>query len=145
MSQDDLSRVALVTGGSRGIGLACARALAAAGHQTAIASRSKPETLDDNLYWVECDITDDLSVDAAFSQVEQNLGPVHILVANAGITKDTLVLRMATEDFESVVDANLTGAFRVVKRSLRAMMKARWGRIVLMSSVVGKTGQAGQT
>lgn len=141
---NDVPRVALVTGGSRGIGLACARQLAATGHQTAIASRSKPEELDGDLYWVECDITDSASVDAAFSDVESQLGPIHILVANAGITRDTLVLRMSETDFEDVVDANLTGAFRVVKRSLKSMMKARWGRIILMSSVVGSLGQAGQ-
>lgn len=140
----DVQRVALVTGGSRGIGLACARRLAAAGHQIAIGSRSKPDEIDDDLYWVECDVTDAASVDAAFSDVEQQLGPVHIVVANAGITRDMLVLRMNELDFEAVVDANLTGTFRVVKRSLRAMMKARWGRIVLMSSVVGAAGQAGQ-
>lgn len=140
----DVQRVAFVTGGSRGIGLACARRLAAAGHQTAIGSRSKPEDLDGDLYWVECDITDSESVDAAFGEVERQLGPVHILVANAGITRDTLVLRMSESDFEAVVDANLTGAFRVIKRSMRAMMKARWGRVILMSSVVGSLGQAGQ-
>ena len=137
-------KCALVTGGSRGIGLACARRLAEAGHQTAIASRSKPDELDSDLYWVECDITDAESVDAAFAEVEQQLGPIHIVVANAGITRDTLVLRMDEVDFEAVVDANLTGTFRVVKRSLKSMMRARWGRIILMSSVVGSLGQAGQ-
>jgi len=140
----DVQRVAFVTGGSRGIGLACARRLAADGHDVAIGSRSKPEELDDSLLWVECDITDHASVDAAFSSVEEQLGPVHILVANAGITRDMLVLRMTDDDFESVVDANLTGAFRTVKRSLKSMMKARWGRVILMSSVVGSLGQAGQ-
>lgn len=140
----DLQRVAFVTGGSRGIGLACARRLAAAGHQTAIGSRSKPEDLDGDLYWVECDVTDSESVDAAFGEIEGQLGPVHILVANAGVTRDTLVLRMSESEFEAVVDANLTGAFRVIKRSMRAMMKARWGRVILMSSVVGSLGQAGQ-
>lgn len=140
----DVTRVALVTGGSRGIGLACARHLAAAGHQVAVGSRSKPEDLDPDLLWVELDITDQASVDAAFTQVEEQLGPIHILVANAGITRDMLVLRMGEDDFELVVDANLTGAFRVTKRALKSMMKARWGRIVLMSSVVGTLGQAGQ-
>lgn len=140
----EFQRVAFVTGGSRGIGLACARALMAAGHLTAIGSRSKPDELDEGLIWVECDVTDATSVDAAFAAVEAELGPVQILVANAGITRDGLVLRMSDEDFESVLNANLTGTFRVAKRSLKAMMKARWGRIILISSVVGQVGQAGQ-
>lgn len=133
-----------MTGGSRGIGLACARHLAAAGHQVAIGSRSKPDEIDDGMLWVEVDITDRASVDSAFSTIEDQLGPVHVLVANAGITRDMLALRMTDEDFEAVIDANLTGTFRVAKRSLKAMMKARWGRIILMSSVVGALGQAGQ-
>lgn len=137
-------RVAFVTGGSRGIGLACAVALRNQGHLTAIGSRSKPDDLPEGIAWYECDITDDGSVDAAIAGVESDLGPVLILVANAGITRDILALRMKTEDFTAVVDANLTGAFRVTKRCLRGMMKARWGRIVLMSSVVGALGQAGQ-
>jgi NAD(P)-dependent dehydrogenase (short-subunit alcohol dehydrogenase family) len=141
---NDVQRVALVTGGSRGIGLACARQLSAAGHQVAIGSRSKPDEIDDDLLWVELDITDPDSVDAAFASVEEQLGPIHILVANAGITRDMLVLRMDDNDFGDVIDANLTGSFRVARRSLRAMMKARWGRIVFMSSVVGALGQAGQ-
>ncbi|MCP3988116.1 MAG: SDR family oxidoreductase [Actinomycetia bacterium] len=140
----DVQRVAFVTGGSRGIGLACARHLATAGHQVAIGSRSKPEQIDDGMLWVEVDITDQASVDSAFSAIEEQLGPVHVLVANAGITRDMLALRMTDDDFAAVVDANLTGAFRVAKRSLKAMMKARWGRIILMSSVVGALGQAGQ-
>jgi NAD(P)-dependent dehydrogenase (short-subunit alcohol dehydrogenase family) len=137
-------RVAFVTGGSRGIGLACARRLADAGHLTAVGSRHKPDELDDRLLWVECDVTDAGSVDEAFSVVESELGPAHILVANAGLTRDGLVLRMTEDDFTAVLDANLTGAFRVAKRAVRAMMKARWGRIVLISSVVGSTGQVGQ-
>jgi NAD(P)-dependent dehydrogenase (short-subunit alcohol dehydrogenase family) len=137
-------RVAFVTGGSRGIGLACARQLIAAGHLVAIGSRNKPDELDDNLLWVECDVTDGGSTDAAFTAIESELGPVHILVANAGITRDSLVLRMSEDDFSAVLDANLTGAFRVAKRAVRSMMKARWGRIVLVSSVVGSTGQVGQ-
>ena len=141
---NDVQRVAFVTGGSRGIGLACARHLAAAGHQVAIGSRSKPDEIDDGMLWVEVDITDRASVDSAFSTIEDQLGPVHVLVANAGITRDMLALRMTDEDFEAVIDANLTGTFRVAKRSLKAMMKARWGRIILMSSVVGALGQAGQ-
>jgi 3-oxoacyl-[acyl-carrier protein] reductase len=141
---NDVQRVAFVTGGSRGIGLACARHLAAAGHQVAIGSRTKPDEIDDGMRWVEVDITDRASVDSAFSAIEDQLGPVHVLVANAGITRDMLALRMSEEDFEAVIDANLTGTFRVAKRSLKSMMKARWGRIILMSSVVGALGQAGQ-
>jgi NAD(P)-dependent dehydrogenase (short-subunit alcohol dehydrogenase family) len=140
----DIRRVAFVTGGSRGIGLACARQLAAAGHLVAAASRNKPDDLDGGLLWVECDITDSGSVGEAFSTVERELGPVHILVANAGITRDALVLRMSEDDFTAVLDANLTGAFRTAKRAVRSMMKARWGRIVLISSVVGSSGQVGQ-
>jgi 3-oxoacyl-[acyl-carrier protein] reductase len=140
----EIQRVAFVTGGSRGIGLACARQLAAAGHLTAIGSRSKPDEIDPGLTWVECDTTDDESVEAAFSTVEAQWGGVQILVANAGITRDRLVLRMDADDFTTVLDANLTGSFRVAKRALRSMMKVRWGRIVFMSSVVASLGQAGQ-
>jgi NAD(P)-dependent dehydrogenase (short-subunit alcohol dehydrogenase family) len=141
---NERQRVAFVTGGSRGIGLACAVALRDQGHLTAVGSRSKPDDLPDGIAWYECDITDDGSIDAAIAGVEEDLGPVQILVANAGITRDLLALRMKTDDFASVVDANLTGTFRVTKRCLRGMMKARWGRIVFMSSVVGSLGQAGQ-
>lgn len=137
-------RIALVTGGTRGIGLACARRLVADGHKVAVASRTMPDDLDSDLYWVECDVTSTESVDAAFTTVEENLGPITIVVANAGVTKDTLMLRMSEDDFSSVLDANLTGAFRVAKRAVRSMMKQRWGRIVLMSSVVGSVGQTGQ-
>lgn len=140
----ETQRVAFVTGGSRGIGLACAVALRDQGHPTAVGSRSKPNDLPGGISWYECDITDDASVDSAIAGIETDLGSVQILVANAGITRDLLALRMKTEDFADVVDANLTGAFRVTKRCLRGMMKARWGRIVLMSSVVGALGQAGQ-
>lgn len=141
---DGTGRVAFVTGGSRGIGLACARRLASDGHTVVIGSRSRPEGLDGDLRWVRCDITDSASVDAAFEQAEDEVGPAGIVVANAGITRDGLLLRMDEADFATVIDANLTGAFRVVKRALRPMMKARWGRVVLMSSVVGSTGQTGQ-
>ncbi|MGI9612756.1 MAG: 3-oxoacyl-ACP reductase FabG [Acidimicrobiales bacterium] len=141
---NERQRVAFVTGGSRGIGLACAVALRDQGHLTAVGSRSKPDDLPNGIAWYECDITDDESIDAALAGVEDDLGPVQILVANAGITRDLLALRMKTDDFASVVDANLTGTFRVTKRCLRGMMKARWGRIVFMSSVVGSLGQAGQ-
>jgi 3-oxoacyl-[acyl-carrier protein] reductase len=142
---DPERRVAFVTGGTRGIGLACARRLAADGHRVVVGSRTKPASLDDELHWVECDVTDTASVDQAFTSFEGEVGPATILVANAGITKDLLLLRMDEDDFTSVLDANLTGAFRVVKRGLRPMMKARWGRVVLMSSVVGTIGQVGQS
>ncbi len=137
-------RVAFVTGGSRGIGLACALQLQDDGFDVAVGSRSEPAELADGLLWVPLDVTDTESVDAAFGMIEEKLGPVAVLVANAGITKDTLVLRMKEEDFTSVIDANLTGNFRVSKRAIRPMMKARWGRIILMSSVVGSMGQTGQ-
>lgn len=140
----ETQRVALVTGGTKGIGLACANALVAQGHKVAVGSRNKPEHLPPELFWTRLDVTDSASVDAAFDAVEAELGPVEIVVANAGITKDMLMLRMAEDDFASVVDANLTGAFRVAKRCVKPMMKARWGRIVLMASVVGSIGQAGQ-
>ncbi len=137
-------RVAFVTGGTRGIGLACSLALAKSGHDVAVGSRSKPDDLDPSLTWVRCDVTDEASVDAAFTAIEAQLGPVVVLVSNAGITSDMLVLRMSEASFSSVVDANLTGSFRVAKRAVKGMMKARWGRIILMSSVVGTVGQAGQ-
>lgn len=143
-AETSVGRVAFVTGGTRGIGLASARALAAAGHTVVVGSRSKPEDLDPGLTWVQCDITDDESINGAFDEIESTVGPATIVVANAGITKDMLVLRMKEDDFSAVVDANLTGAFRVAKRAVKPMMKARWGRIVLMSSVVGALGQAGQ-
>lgn len=144
MSETEIKRVAFVTGGSRGIGLATARQLAAAGHDVAVGSRSEPKDLDSNLTWFECDITDGASVDQAFSEVENKLGAPTILVANAGLTKDMLVLRMKDDDFTEVVNANLTGAFRAAKRAVKPMMKARWGRIIFVSSVVGTVGQAGQ-
>ena len=137
------SRVALVTGGNRGIGLAVAQRLADNGHRVAVTYRSAPPD-DDRLLAVQCDVTDETAVDAAFSQVEDQLGPVEILVSNAGITKDGLVLRMSEDDFGSVVDANLTSGFRVAKRAVKGMMKGRWGRMVFVSSVVGLGGQAGQ-
>lgn len=137
-----MSRVVLVTGGSRGIGLACARHFQSLGDRVAVTFNSSPPPAD--LFGVKCDITDAAEVEAAFTAVEDHFGPVEVLVANAGITKDTLLLRMSEQDFTSVVDANLTGAFRVVKRAVPAMLKKRSGRIVLMSSVVGLLGSAGQ-
>lgn len=141
---DSTTRVAFVTGGTRGIGLACARALADDGHAVAVGSRTLPADLDPRLTWVACDVTSAESIDQAFAAIEADLGPVTILVANAGITQDTLVLRMSDDAFDKVVDANLGGSFRCAKRAVKGMMKARWGRIVLMSSVVGTTGQTGQ-
>jgi len=135
-------RTVLVTGGNRGIGRAVAAEFVARGHRVAVTARSGdgPE----GTLTVRADITDAASVDAAFTQVEAELGPVEVLVANAGITKDTLLLRMSEEDFTSVVDTNLSGAFRVVKRASKGMLKARFGRVVLVSSVVGLYGSAGQ-
>ncbi len=138
-----MSRVALVTGGNRGIGLAVAQQLADVGHKVAVTYRSNPPD-DDRLLAVECDVTDMDAVDAAYSTIEAQLGPVEILVSNAGITRDGLILRMSEDDFTSVIDANLTSGYRVAKRAVKAMMRARWGRIVFISSVVGSGGQAGQ-
>ena len=137
-----MSRVVLVTGGSRGIGLATASRFASLGDKVAVTYNSTPPSGD--FFAVKCDVTSADDVDAAFSAVEKELGPVEILVANAGITKDTLLLRMSESDFTSVVDANLTGAYRVCKRAAQSMLRARRGRIVLMSSVVGLLGSAGQ-
>jgi NAD(P)-dependent dehydrogenase (short-subunit alcohol dehydrogenase family) len=139
-----VSRVALVTGGNRGIGLATAHRLRADGHRVAITSRSGEADDADDLVVVRCDVTDGESVEAAVAQVEEELGAVEILVSNAGITRDGLVLRMTDDDFTGVLDANLTGGFRVARRVVRSMMRARWGRMVFVSSVVGLGGQAGQ-
>jgi 3-oxoacyl-[acyl-carrier protein] reductase len=136
-----VARVVLVTGGNRGIGLACARAFAAEGDRVAVTSRSAPV---EGVVSVPCDVSSAASVDAAFAAVEEQLGKVEVLVANAGITRDNLVLRMTDEDFTSVVDTNLAGAFRVVKRAVPGMLRARHGRIILISSVVGMLGSAGQ-
>ena len=136
-------RIVLVTGGSRGIGLACARRFEALGDRVAVTYHSSPPP--DGLVGVRCDVTSSEQVDTAFSAVEERFGgPVEILVSNAGITRDGLLLRMSEDDFDAVVDANLTAAYRVVKRAARGMVKARSGRIVLVSSVVGLLGSAGQ-
>ncbi|MFI7077472.1 3-oxoacyl-ACP reductase FabG [Micromonospora sp. NPDC049903] len=137
-----MSRTVLVTGGNRGIGLAIAQAFAKQGDRVAITHRGSgaPE----GLFGVRCDITDAESVDAAFSAVEAELGPVEVLVANAGITDDTLLLRMSEEQFTRVVDTNLTGAYRCAKRASGKMLRAKWGRMIFVSSVVGLTGSAGQ-
>jgi len=138
------SRVALVTGGNRGIGLATARRLAADGHQVAVTWRSQPPADATGLLAVRCDVTDPQQVDAAFSEVEAALGPVGIVVANAGLNRDQLTVRMSDADFTDVIDTNLAGSFRVARRALRPMMKARWGRLVFVSSVVAGTGGPGQ-
>ena len=140
MSQ--VSRVVLVTGGSRGIGLSCAQRFASAGDKVAVTYHSSPPP--DGFVAIKCDVTSQAEVDAAFTEIEGKLGPVEVLVSNAGITKDKLLMTMSEDDFTSVLDTNLTAAYRVAKRAVRPMMKARSGRIVLVSSVVGLLGQAGQ-
>jgi len=135
-------RTVLVTGGNRGIGRSIAEEFVAQGHRVAVTARSGegPE----GALTVRADVTDAASLDAAFTEVEEKLGPVEVVVANAGITKDTLLLRMSEDDFTSVVDTNLGGAFRVVKRASKGMLKARFGRVILISSVVGLFGGPGQ-
>jgi len=138
-----MNRIVLVTGGSRGIGLAIARRFASLGDRVAVTYNSSPPPAD--LFGVRCDVTSTDDVDAAFAAVEEHFGgPVEILVSNAGITKDTLLLRMGEDDFTSVIDANLTAAFRVTKRAVQQMLRARRGRIIYVSSVVGLLGAAGQ-
>jgi 3-oxoacyl-[acyl-carrier protein] reductase len=139
----DEGRVALVTGGNRGIGLAIARALAASGDRVAVTYRSgEPPP---GLHGVRCEVTDPASVEAAFTEVEDRLGPVEVLVANAGITRDQLIMRMSEEDFTSVVETNLAGSWRVAKRASKGMLRLRRGRVVFVSSVVGMLGSAGQS
>lgn len=135
-------RTVLITGGNRGIGFAIAEEFIALGHRVAVTARSGSGPA--GALTVRADVTDAASIDEAFTQVEAELGPVEVLVANAGITRDTLLLRMSEDDFTSVIDTNLSGAFRVVKRASKGMLKARFGRIVLVSSVVGMLGSAGQ-
>ena len=135
-------RVVLVTGGNRGIGRAIAERFVREGYRVAVTARSGegPE----GTLTVRADVTDAGAVDAAYTEVEQQLGPVEIVVANAGITKDTLLMRMSEDDFDSVVSTNLGGSFRVVKRASKNMLRARFGRVILISSVVGLYGSAGQ-
>ena len=137
-----MARTVLVTGGNRGIGLAIAQAFAKQGDRVAVTHRGTgaPE----GLFGVQCDITDSAAVDAAFAAVEAELGPVEVLVANAGITDDTLLLRMSEDQFTRVIDTNLTGAFRCAKRASSKMLRAKWGRIIFISSVVGLYGGPGQ-
>jgi 3-oxoacyl-[acyl-carrier protein] reductase len=137
-------RSVLVTGGNRGIGLAIAKAFAEAGDRVAVTHRSAVDGLPGALLAVPCDVTDAEAVDAAFATVEDKHGPVQVLVSNAGITDDGLLMRMSEESFTRVLDANLTGAYRVAKRATRAMLKARAGRMIFISSVVGLLGSAGQ-
>ena len=134
--------MAVITGASRGIGAAIAETLRDAGYR--VASFDMTDAAPEGVLGIACDITSAEAVDAAFTEVEEKLGPVEVLVANAGITRDTLLLRMTDEDWDKVVDVNLTGVFRVVKRATRNMMKQRFGRIVATSSVVGLLGSAGQ-
>ncbi|MCL2516762.1 MAG: beta-ketoacyl-ACP reductase [Microbacteriaceae bacterium] len=135
-------RTVLVTGGNRGIGFAIAQEFVAAGHRVAVTARSGegPE----GALTVRADVTDAAAIDAAFTEVEAALGPIEVVVANAGITRDTLMLRMSEDDFDAVVDTNLGGSFRVAKRALKGMLKAKHGRIVFISSVVGLYGNPGQ-
>lgn len=135
-------RVVLVTGGNRGIGRSIAERFIRDGYRVAVTARSGegPE----GALTVRTDVTDAVSIDAAFTEVEAKLGPVEVVVANAGITKDTLLMRMSEDDFDSVVATNLGGAFRVVKRASKGMLRARFGRVILISSVVGLYGSAGQ-
>ena len=140
----DAPRTVLVTGGSRGIGLACAKAFAAGGHRVAVTSSSTPVD-EPGLLAVSCDVTDPDQVEAAVAQVEEALGPVEVLVANAGITRDGLLVRMSEDDFEAVLATNLTATWRIAKRVVPKMMRARWGRIIAVSSVAAYAGAGGQT
>jgi 3-oxoacyl-[acyl-carrier protein] reductase len=137
-----VSRSVLVTGGNRGIGRSIAEAFVAAGDKVAVTHRSgePPE----GMLGVRCDVTDPAQVEAAFAQIEEAHGPVEVLVANAGITRDTLVLRMSDDDWADVIDTNLTGSFRVAKRAAKGMLRLRRGRLIFISSVVGLLGSAGQ-
>lgn len=137
-----IPRTVMVTGGNRGIGYAIAERMLADGHRVVVTSRSGegPE----GSLTVRAEMSDSASIDAAFAQAEAELGPVEVIVANAGITRDTLLLRMSEEDFTEVIDTNLTGTFRVVKRAAKGLLKARFGRVILISSVVGLYGSPGQ-
>ncbi len=138
-----IARTVLVTGGSRGIGLACARAFAAQGHRVAVTFSATPVD-EAGILAVKCDVTDPAQVDAAVSEIEEQLGAVEVLVANAGITRDGLLVRMSEDDFTAVIDTNLTATWRLAKRVVPKMMKARWGRIVVVSSVGAYIGAPGQ-
>ena len=131
-----------MTGGSKGIGYCIASKFAQSGHRVAATYRSGE--VPSEVLGVQCDVTDPPQVEAAFAQVESNLGNIEVVVANAGITRDTLLLRMSDEDWDQVIATNLTGAFRIARRAVRPMIRARFGRIVFISSVVGQLGSAGQ-
>ena len=136
-----MSRVVLVTGGNRGIGLAIARSFADRGDQVAVTSRSGDV---EGFLTLKCDVTSSDEVDGAFARLEEEWGPAEVVVSNAGLTRDGLTLRMKDDDFDAVIDANLAGAFRVARRAVKPMTRARAGRIVFLSSVVGLSGSAGQ-
>ena len=138
-----MSKVALVTGANRGIGFAIAQKLHGDGFTVVGTYRSSPSD-DAKFHSVPCDITVPDSIESAFSEVEERYGPVQVLVANAGITKDNLLPRMSDDDFISVIEANLVSAYRLAKRAIKPMMKEKWGRVILLSSVVASAGQAGQ-
>lgn len=135
-------RVVLITGGNRGIGFAIAEEMVSAGYKVAVTARSGSGPA--GAITIKADVTDSQSLDSAVAEVEEKLGPVEILVANAGITKDTLLLRMSDEEFESVINTNLSGVFRIIKRVTKSMLKAKFGRIIMIGSVVGLYGSAGQ-
>jgi 3-oxoacyl-[acyl-carrier protein] reductase len=137
-----VGRSVLVTGGSRGIGLAIATAFKEAGDQVAVTYNTSPPP--EGFLGVQCDITDQAQVDAAFDTIAEQHGPVEVLVANAGITRDTLLLRMSDDDWDAVLQTNLTGSFRVARRAAKGMLRLRKGRIVFISSVVGMLGSPGQ-
>ncbi|MEL0200951.1 MAG: SDR family NAD(P)-dependent oxidoreductase, partial [Aquiluna sp.] len=135
-------RTVLITGGNRGIGYAIAEEFIAQGHRVAVTARSGEGP--QGSFAVQADVTDSASLDLAIEKVEAELGPIEVVIANAGITKDTLLMRMSDEEFESVINTNLTGVFRVVKRVTKSMLRAKYGRVVLIGSVVGLLGSAGQ-
>ena len=137
------TRTVLVTGGNRGIGLATAKRFADQGHRVAITARD-PDDIDSRILAIPCDQTNADAVDRAYQAIESELGNVEVLVANAGITKDQLLLRMSDDDFSTVIDTNLKGSYRVAQRATRTMLRARWGRLIFVSSVVGLLGSAGQ-
>jgi 3-oxoacyl-[acyl-carrier protein] reductase len=136
------TRTIVITGGNRGIGYAIAEQCVIAGHRVAVTARSGEGP--SGTLTVRADVTDGDSLDRALAEVEEQLGPIEVVVANAGITRDTLLMRMSDEDFETVINTNLTGVFRVVKRTIKSMLKGRFGRVILISSVVGLYGSPGQ-
>ncbi len=140
-----MARTVLITGGSRGIGLATARRFAASGHRVAVTYRSDPPADSEGLFAVRCDVTSPEDVEAAFEAVEAELGGVEVLVSNAGVTADQLLLAMKEEAWTQVIEANLTGSYRVTRRATSKMIRARWGRMILVSSVVALSGSPGQT